>query len=563
MGMGAGNTLERVYASMGLLDEVEIGFEPSLDVTYGGVLFALPALLVSGLLDKATKYFELPRGYYGLKSIFLLLAFMVLVRLKSMESLRYCAPGEWGKILGLDRVPEVRTLRGKVAILSEQGAPEKWGAELCAQWMESADSEYIGAFYVDGHVKVYHGQQTKLPRHYVSRQKLCLRATTDYWVNAMDGQPFFKVNRAIDPGILQVLEKEIVPRLQQQVPNQPTKEQLTDNPYSHRFTLIFDREGYSPGFMLKMKTKRIACITYHKYPDSSWPQEEFHCHKVKLASGNIIEMDLAERGTYLGGKLWVREVRKLTKSGHQTSILATDYSSDLAPVAAAMFARWSQENFFKYMREHYNLDALIDYNLEDIPGTTKVVNPDYRSLDSAIRSKNGKLNYLLSQFGAMNLVENIETKRIDDFQNKKAALFDEISALQHQIQKLKKQRSAIPAHITVSDLPEEARFKKLATHSKHFIDTIKMIAYRAETAMAHVVSDNISREKDARGLLRAIYAAEADIIPDQQKQTLTVKLHHLANQYSTNAVQQLCHELNSTHTIFPGTNLRLVYKMVS
>ena len=82
------------------------------------------------------------------------------------------------------------------------------------------------------------------------------RATTDYWVNAMDGQPFFLLNQAVDPGMLQVLEHEIVPRLEQEVPSQPTREQLAADAKLHRFTLIFDREGYSPEFLRTLKKKR-------------------------------------------------------------------------------------------------------------------------------------------------------------------------------------------------------------------------------------------------------------------------------------------------------------------
>ena len=77
------------------------------------------------------KYFQLPPGYYGIDSIFLLVAFMALCRIKQAEQLRYCPPGEWGKLLGLDRIPEVRTLRSKVSILSGNGQVEAWGAELC------------------------------------------------------------------------------------------------------------------------------------------------------------------------------------------------------------------------------------------------------------------------------------------------------------------------------------------------------------------------------------------------------------------------------------------------
>jgi len=560
--MGATNMLDRLAASLGLLNGVSVRFQPALDVPRGGVLFALPALLVCGLLKHTEKHFRLPKGYYQLASIFVLLAFMALCRLRSVEQLRFHAPGEWGKLLGLDRVPEVRTLRNKIRILSEKGQPGDWSAELCAQWME-ASPEDASCLYVDGHVRVYHGHQTKLPRHYVARERLCLRATTDYWVNAMDGQPFFLVNKAVDPGLIKVLEEEIVPRLVKEVPNQPPEHVLEADPLLHRFTLIFDREGYSPGFLQRMKERHIACLTYHKFPGEAWRDEEFQVRKVRLVSSEVVEMALAERGTFLGNKVWVREVRKKTKGGGQTSILSTDYRTDLAPVAAAVFARWSQENFFRYMREHYGLDRLADYGTEEIPETLRVVNPDYRQLDGQVRRKAAVLGRKLAEFGGMNLNEEIAPKRIEQYQSKKAELQEEITHLQVETQRLKAKRKATERHIMFSQLSQEQRFKRLSTQTKHLIDTIKMLAYRAETSMVHLLREQMSRDDDARSLLRAIYGADADLIPDEENDTLTVRLHHLANLSADETLRHLCEELNATETRFPGTNLRLIYELVS
>jgi len=71
--MGATNTLDRVAAMMGEISEVPLDFQCSNSVPNAGVLFALPALLSIGLLHNTRKYFQLPNGYYGLESIFLLL----------------------------------------------------------------------------------------------------------------------------------------------------------------------------------------------------------------------------------------------------------------------------------------------------------------------------------------------------------------------------------------------------------------------------------------------------------------------------------------------------------
>lgn len=561
MGMGATDSFGRIMSSLGASGPVKPDFVPTVDVANAGVLLALPALLSVGLLRGSEKHFQLPRGYYGMPSIFLLLAFLALARVKSIEGLRYCSPGEWGKVLGLDRVPEVRTLRNKLAILSSQGKVAQWSAELCREWMQ-ADPEATGLLYIDGHMRVYHGSQTALPRRYVSRQRLCLRGTTDYWVNALDAQPFFVVTRAVDPGLVKVLENDIVPRIKRDAPELISQQELDDNPLLHRFTLVFDREGYSPVFLAAMKKQRIACLTYRKSPGPDWPLEEFRVEPVTLSNGEVVEMSLGERGVFLKqGALWVREIRRLTESGHQTPVVSTDYTTQMPRLAASMFGRWGQENFFRYMLEHYGLDHLSTHTLDVIPATTQVVNPTHRQLDSSIRRKNGLLNRHRAKFTALALDEPIQPKTVKKWQTKKAAILDQIEQLECEIAELKLQRKATPRHISFGELPEDQQFMQLHPDSKHFIDTIKMISYRAETAMTNVVRDVIRRRDDARSLLRALYANEADLLPDTEAGTLTVRLHHLANHCSDDAIRHLCRELTATETIFPETSLRLVYEL--
>ena len=272
--MATHNLRGRVLASIGKAGPVDSRFEACADVPKGGVLLALPGLLASGLWENTEEHFDLPAGYYQLVHLFLLVAFLALARIKSLESLRYCAPGEWGKVLGLDRIPEVRTLREKLHLLGQEEKVERWAAHLSRQWM-AQDPESAGTLYVYGHVRVYHGSAARLPKHYVSRQRLCLRATTDYWVNAMDGQPFFVVHRPVDPGLIQVLEEEIIPRLEKEVPNQPTAQQLEVDPKLDKFIVVYDREGYSPESLKRLKERYIGALTYHKHPGPNWPESEF------------------------------------------------------------------------------------------------------------------------------------------------------------------------------------------------------------------------------------------------------------------------------------------------
>jgi hypothetical protein len=564
MGYATTRTLERVAAAIGRLGApASVEFEAACDVAGGGVLAAVPALLAQGLLRRPQSY-QLPQGFYGIDSIFLVLALMAVARIRSLEQLRYEAPGEWGKLLGLDRIPEVRTLREKVELLSKDlGRAKEWNAQLAKEWMARQDSADL-YFYCDGHVRVYHGEKTPLPRHYVARERLCLRATVDYWVNAMDGQPFLYVNKEVDPGLVTTLKNDVVPWLEQSAPTTAEQQQrLAEDPRAHWFTLVFDREGYSPELFAELFAKRIAILTYHKFPKEDWPVAQFAPHRVQLAAGPTVTMKLSERGTRLSNNLWVREIRKLTDSGHQTAMLTTNFAAPMPVLAASMFARWCQENFFRYMREHYGLDRLVEYGTEAVPDITTVVNPQWRRLDSQVRSKTGQRQRLHAKFGAMALSEGLSEDEVQTYQRRKGELQEQIQHLDVEIDELKQQRKKTEHHIPVKSLPEEERFTRLRTERKHFLDTIKMIAYRAETSLVSLLREHLARSDDARTLVRQIFETEADLLPDATNKTLTVRIHHLTQAAHDQVLEKLCAALNETQTVFPGTDLTLIFKIVS
>ena len=569
MGYGTTRTIERVAAAMGALEAAPPVFEPARDIPEGGVLLALPALLAAGLLRHSGEY-ALPPGFYGLSSVMVLLALMALARLDSLEQLRYAAAGEWGNLLGLDRVPEVRTLREKVKLLCrEQGRAARWNAALAKEWIgqqETGQAAGLG-FYIDGHVRVYHGELTKLPRHYVPRERFYLRATMDYWVNALDGQPFCYFNQAVDHGLVQAMRGKVLPWLEANVSVSAEQQQrMAADPRVPRFTVIFDREGYSPDLFRELQPQRIAALTYHRYPDGEdWRAEEFQEQAVKVVNGETVRMKLAERGTHVGTRpgLWVREVRRLGSDGRQVSIVSTNFSGDAAAQAAALMARWSQENYFKYMREHFGLDALVQYGTEEIPATVTVLNPAWRALNRQVRQQQAQCKHLqkLQQKGG--LAQPLSEAAVRLYEQQQGQLQAGIEQLQAALKQLRQQRQQTPRQIAVQDLPEPDRFTQLRTERKYFLDTIKMIAYRAETSMASTLRETLKRTDDARALLRQIYRTEVDLMPDLEARTLTVCLHHLTQAAHDSAVRYLCEELTATETTFPGTDLRLVYKLGS
>jgi hypothetical protein len=565
MGIACTRPCERVMAALGLLSGgATMQFQPCRDVSYGGVLCALPALAENGLF-RHLETLPVLSGYYVKLHVILLLAYMALCRIKAVEQLQYERPGELGKLMGLDRIPEVRCLRKKMSQLSQKEAPQQWAAVLSRDWMKQSP-ELAGMLYVDGHVRLYHGQQTQLPRRYVSRQRLCMRGTTDYWLNDALGQPFFSVERPVDHGLLEALRSDVVPRLLQEVPGQPTAEQLQADPYLSRFVILFDREGYSPTFFREMwQQHRIACITYHKYPKEAWPESWFTETQVMMPGGEVVTMKLAEMGSWIGGRnegLWVREIRKQTASGHQTSLISTAYSQLGQQNAACLFSRWSQENFFRYMMEHFAIDALNEYRTEAIPGTNRpVVNPAWRELDRQSRSLKTKLTQRQARFAALTLHPQAEDAEIQKWERQKASLQEQIEQLENELTFLKDRMASTPKHLAWDNLPDEQKFERLAPSRKRLTDTVKMVAYRAETAMATIVREKLSHGDEARCLIRDLFRSDADIHPHEADGVLEVRLHTLANPRSNRAIQYLLDHLNAAEFTYPGTNLRLTYTL--
>jgi hypothetical protein len=164
---------------------------------------------------------------------------------------------------------------------------------------------------------------------------------------------------------------------------------------------------------------------------------------------------------------------------------------------------------------------------------------------------------------SVSLSQPLSEWAVRQYEQHQGQLQERIEQLKPALDQLKKQRRETPRQIPVKDLPEQDRFTRLRTERKHFIDTTQMIAYRAETSMASTVREKLARSDDARALLRQIYNTEVDLIPDPNTKTLTVCLHHLTQAAHDAAVRYLCEELTATETTFPGTDLRLAYKLGS
>ena len=352
----ANRTLDRLLACFGFLDDAPPVFGDAKAVLGAGVLFALPALVASGIFHVAHKvYGEIGPAFYGLRTTLLVLLLMALWRIKRPEALKEHDPARLGRVLGLDRTPEVKTLRRKLSRLASYHRADRLGAEL-ARLRVQQRGQLMGFLYVDGHVRVYHGKH-EIPKAHVARMRLSMPATTDYWVNDQSGDPLFVVTAAANAGLVKMLPEVL----------REVRELVGDR----RVTVVFDRGGFSPKLFQALLNEQL------RHPDL--PQGEDPPHRreavrrtaraVRRALGASTICTTRPSASSRASCVCGRSLAWATTGTRPRCSPAGGTSRDIE-VAYRMFERWRQENFFKYMREEYLLDAL-----DRLPGSSPMTPP--------------------------------------------------------------------------------------------------------------------------------------------------------------------------------------------
>ena len=545
-GIGVKREAERALASMGKLTEASPVFSANESVRCAGVLLALPVLCQLGLLDAAKNvYGGLRNGFYGLQATVLALCFMALLRIKSPEQLKERSPGELGIILGLDRIPEVKTLRRKLKEMGLFGKAAEFMAELTRRWCDE-DLEAIGFSYIDGHVRPYHGRKHTLPKTHVARRRLCMPATTDFWVNDENSEPLFLITAEANDSLLSIIDNHVIPDMKRLAGDR-------------RITLIFDREGWSPKMFARWYEKGIDVITYRKGKYDPWPQECFIETRSRIADHPVIYR-LGERSVKMGKSFWMREVRRLCDSGHQTSVMTTRQDLAAESIACRMFSRWSQENFFRYMRHEYNLDHLLTYDVEAADAERLVPCPAYKEKSKEISRMKADLDKLHKDYG-QRAFENKEAQRPSMRGFHIATAGSKIRLLKEQIEKAKTELRQLPKKVPLKRVVEDHAIIRLEKERKYLSDVVKMICYRSETSLLNLLSPHFVRAREeGRIFLKTLFQLPADILPDEQAETLTVTFHAMANPRSNKALKELCEIMNAEAFCFPQTPLKMVFK---
>jgi transposase len=542
---------ERALARYGLLTEASPVFTQGARLPLAGLWLILPALAVTGLLEVfADTYGRLRNGFYGLRPVVLTLLFLALLRDPRAEGLTRITPADLGRLLGLDRAPEVKTLRRKLGEL----AAYRRGAALqsaLAVAHATARPDAIGYLMVDGHMRAYFGTRD-LQKTHVARLHMAARATAETWVADAAGQPVMVITAVPSSSLAGEIER-LLPALRATVGTDRSA------------TLIFDRGGWSPALLKKIIDAKFDLICWRKgdfepLDDTNFTEYSFTDtdtgveHTYTLAE-TTTELDCGKHTT-----LALRQIHKRGRDGSQHPLVTSRRDLPAAEIVWRLGGRWRHENYFRYGRTHFALDALDDYTDKPDDPTRLVPNPAKTDATAAVNT-------------AEQLLADAETALTDAISaaatiagqpdNHGSATVDPdavaaVDTARTQLDQARANRADTPARVPLATTRPNARLldeeTKLITHA------IRMSAYNAETTLTRLLHEHYPRATDeARALLREAMRLPGDI--HISGDTLHLRLDPATAARRSRAVAGLCHELTATQTRYPGTNLKIKYSV--
>jgi transposase len=509
---------------------------------YMGLALYYPALAAVGLLDVARSVFRLPRSErFGVRAITLTLFFLTLLGKGTVESAKHLRRVAFGAVVGSGRAPAVKTLRRKLAELVGQNRAAEFGIRLARRWVEGSivATAYL---YIDGHMQQYTGKR-KLEKVWSTKRRMPLPGIHTYHVGDVQGRPLLFLTEQLSTNLAKAMPRIIV-AIRGVVDERP-------------FTVIFDRGGYDGKLFSWLDKENISFITYQK-GNPNLPIDVFRRRETRF-EGRRVRFQIAEDEVEVGGSGPWRRILVRTPDGHQTPIL-TNLGPEVsaARIACLMFARWRQENLFKYMGAHHGLDHLISYGAEAADAETRIPNPERKRLDREIAARRKELAALKATLGDAVLDEPKNGSRTaHGLKIAQRGAVRRLRALEEEIAALVATRKPLPKHVTVAEAGATREVMRL--EHKNIVDRIKISAYNAEEWLLDRLIPHYNNPDDVRDLLRSFAELSGEI--DTTNDGVVVTLDPPDTPMHRRALRGLVEDLNTIGATYPGTNTPVTYRV--
>lgn len=566
-------TTERVAASTGNLDQASPVFTASARIPYAGLLLALPALEATALMQCVHQtYGTLKPGFYGLNTMILETVLRTLAGEPRAEGATRLDPAGFGRILGMDRAPEVKTIRRKHHELAAQGKATDLltalGRHHMASTLPTSEDKLGLLLYVDGHVRSYQGKK-RTGKQYSTRLKFPVPATMESWVADAEGSPVFMVLAKPSTSLVGELRR-LTPKLRDMIGDQ------------RRVLIGFDREGWSPQLFHDLSRAGFDPLTWRKGATEEVSADLFSNVEyvdqfgAKYEYGKVADTTVTLAYGPAGQEtcFQMRQISRIVAAGKQVReatgvqdrqihILTTNTALPAAEIVFRMSARWRHENYFRYARQHFALDAHDSYQAVPDDVRRQVPNPLKEKAKQKRDALAAKVRSLAAAADFQELVmASPEPGTVVTITNKMLnELNAPVLAAEKQLAQASKEYQAVLAKLPLGEVNPGQQV--LESELKQVLHAFRMAAYNVMMMLATQVRTQTglkAASNEAHVFVRQALKLSGDLDP-REDGVLEVVLDPLPTRRATVALGELCELLSGARSVYPGTDRVLRYRV--
>lgn len=544
--------VDRAFAAAGLLNDADPIFAEHEYVENAGALLAVAALNRDPFLPSVTvKYRRFGASFFGLRNTFMCFFLMAILRIKNINSIEKKNGLKLGRLLGLDRSPCSRTLRRKLEYLTSRGKGMETMTHIAqARVEESSEVEQSVTLHLDGHIHKYSGKG-KMSKTFSTSKNRVVKGASDYYLNLPSGTPLIFIPTDFNQSMFEMMPKVL--------------EHAKGLCQGKRLTIIFDRGGSSAKTYETIINADCDFIAYHKSPapidDPKFIKKDNEINGVQYTHEPYEQqtaLSVKERNGAVykdtGRTVTLREVVVRKDDGKQVSILTNNKTLSKSLIAETIFKRWAQENYFKYGLEHYNIDALCTYKMEDVTSDIEQANPEYTRSTKNIKTIRKSIASLIKVTGEKIILQKfkLDQSQLDKIcePKKQKKLIALHSTLQEELQFRKTLKQKIP----IKD------YKKFNDEARIVSNIVKMAAYNIEGKLAKIYAE-VSNYKNGneRGIVSRIMLTTGalSLVDDQ----LRICLETQSTPAKTKELSAFCQKINQMHSKYPGTDLTMQFSV--
>ena len=469
-----------------------------------------------------------PARRFGWEQTLATVIFCFALRFRSIEDFKNVRREDLGIVLGEAEAPTVLTLRGKIKALAESVDPLSISRELFRRYL-SLEPVWEGLYYLDGHFCPYYGQHPT-PRGWDAKRRLAVKGHTDVYVHDARGRALFFFSQPLNDSLARAIPVAV--------------EEIRRAHGPGPFTLVFDRGGYSGDAFRFLQEQGIGFITYLKGRQARrrYPRKQFRSGWFRF-EGRRHVYRLFEKKTRISRAGSIRTVIFLGDDGHQIPVLTNlSTSSKAAKVVHCLRLRWRQENDFKYLRDNYAIDQIVQYGADQETQDRRITNPRRKALKEQVRLLSQQVQILEAQLGRA--LDSNDERRRPSARGIKIAhgrLRSEIARKRQALTRLENRLRRTPGQISAKAVDKTRSL--LREDRRLVVNALKVAALNAEKLLVRQFDHTYKQPKDAFSVLRSLLHLPGHVRalgPD----CLEVRLERPDSEKVAHALEELLTDIN-------------------